>query len=97
MKKVWAWIRWVLAAAAVAFAVLVGKKAIDRLIGETGRVEGKGDNFLLVPDDSGVLLVSKKESPKEQIRVVLPAGCRGDQVRAVKIVSTGRAVVEVLP
>lgn len=97
MKRVWTWIRWALALAAVAIAILTGKKVLDRIIGEAGKVEGTGDNFLRIPDDPGVLLVSKKDSPREQVEVVLPPGISSKDVRVVKIVSMGRAVVEVLP
>lgn len=97
MKRVWIWIRWALALAAVAIAILTGKKVLERIIGEAGKVEGEGDSFLRIPDDPGVLLVSKKDSPREQVEVVLPPGISSKDVRVVKVVSMGRAVVEVLP
>lgn len=96
MKKAWAWIRWVLVALGTAIMVLAGRKFIRVIFAEVGPTVSK-DNFTRVPDDPQVLLVSKKEKPEEQIEVVLPPGIRSDQVKAVEIVQTGRAFVEILP
>lgn len=98
MKKAWAWIRWVLVALGTAFMVLAGRKFIRVIFAEVGPTVSK-DNFTRVPDDPQVLLVSKSKGPKQDVvvEVVLPPGIRSDQVKAVEIVQTGRAYVEILP
>jgi hypothetical protein len=76
-----------------------GVKAVGDLIrGESGTVEGEGDVFAPVAGKAGLLDVwAASEDPAAARRVELPEGMTAAQVRAVRIVPGGAAVVEVLP
>lgn len=94
-------IRWLKALGGVLLAValvLLGKRVADLIKGEVGTVEGEGDTFVPVPGAPGLLDVwTSIEEPSSARRVVLPEGMTSDQVKAVRVIPGGRAVVEVLP
>lgn len=94
-------IRWLKALGGVLLAValvLLGKKVADLIKAEAGTVEGEGDTFVPVPGAPDLLDVwAASEDPAAARRVVLPEGMSSDQVKAVRVIPGGRAVVEVLP
>jgi hypothetical protein len=87
------------ALAAIWAAARQAAKAIGEILkAERGTVEGDGDIFAKVPGAPGLLDVwAASEDPAAARRVGLPEGIVAAQVRAVRIVPGGAAVVEVLP
>jgi hypothetical protein len=74
-------------------------RAISGLIrAEAGTVEGQGDHFEPVADAPDLLDVwAASEDPAVARRVQLPEGIKAEDVRAVVIIPSGRATVELLP
>lgn len=95
MKKIWVWLKLIIISIGTILISFLGYKITKSVLAQIGKVENS-DNFSLIPDDNNTILVSKKDSPKEQIEVTLPEGIRSSEVRAVKIVSATKAIVEIL-
>lgn len=90
--------RWLKAAAAAIAALasaLAGVLIYKTLRAELGAVaEGSGDVFAVVAGAPGLLDVLHDGQP---IRVKLPEGITASRVKAVAVVPSGAATVEVLP
>lgn len=101
-----AWIFWpaagvVLSTAALAIWRIIKRAAASAaalIRGEKGSVEGEGDVWASVNGHPSQIDVwATSEDPSAARRVKLPEGMVADQVRAVRIISGGAAIVEVLP
>ena len=95
VKSAWPWLRWVLVAAGGAVGALTGCRIVRALIASRGTVE---EPATWMPDkaDPGrvYVQVTTSEAP---VPVVLPPGIVASEIRAVQVVSGGKAIVEVLP
>lgn len=95
MKKIWSWLKYILISIGAVLVSLLGYKVAKQILAQVGEVKDS-DNFSLIPDNQEIILVSKKENPKEQIEVVLPEGIKSNNVKAVKIISSKKAIVEII-
>ncbi|MDD5303076.1 MAG: hypothetical protein PHS14_08190 [Elusimicrobia bacterium] len=86
------------ALAGLAWLALRARTIADLVLGERGKVEGEGDTWAPVDGKPSQIDVwASSEDPAAARRVVLPEGMTAGQVRAVRVIPGGAAVVEVLP
>jgi hypothetical protein len=95
VKRAWPWLRWALAVAGGALGALIGCRIVRALVASRGPVDTPATWMPDKTDPGRVYVqVSTSEAP---VPVVLPPGIVASEIRAVQVVSGGRAIVEVLP